>query len=64
MALGGHNQLDLVIDSTNGGVSKHLGEIADLMSEWEGRIAEHLGLTPADVSNIKQKHPNELRLQM
>ena len=58
------NNLDLVLDSRNGGVSKHLGQIADFMSEWEGRIAESLELTSADISNIKLKHPNELSLQM
>ena len=58
------NHLDLVVDSRNGGVSKHLGHVADFMFEWEGRIAECLELTPADVSNIKLKYPNELSLQM
>ena len=33
------------------------------MHEWEGPIAEALGLTPADVANIKAKHPMELKLQ-
>ena len=33
------------------------------MCEWEGRIAEQLELTPADVAAIKMKHPGELQLQ-
>ena len=55
--------MDTVIDYKNKGVSLHLGRIADAMSEWEGPIAERLGLTSADISSIKVKHPSELRLQ-
>ena len=53
-----------VLDFKSGGVSKHLGKIADSMSEWEGRIADELGLTSADVATINKKHPNELHLQV
>ena len=42
---------------------KSLGQIADLMAEWEGRIADELGLTLADVAAIKKKYPGELKLQ-
>ena len=57
--------LDLVLDSDNPlGVSKHLGEIADQISEWEGPIAECLDLTPADIAGVKTKYPENLRLQM
>ena len=42
-------KLDQVLDFENGGVSKHLGQIADSMHEWEGTIAEGLGLTVPDV---------------
>lgn len=52
-----------MLDFDNNGISKHLGKIADNMHEWEGRIAEELGLTPADISVIKTKYPGELRLQ-
>ena len=45
-------------------ISKHLGQIADSMYEWEGAIADELGLTPADVTAIKTKHPRELNLQV
>ena len=43
---------------------KHLGRIADIMCEWEGRIADELELSEADVSAIIAKHPRELKLQM
>ena len=52
-----------MIDFVNGGVSKHLGQIADAMYEWEGPVAEQLGLTPVDITDIRMKHPNELRQQ-
>jgi hypothetical protein len=41
----------------------HLGRIADTMYEWEGPVADELGLTRADVAAIKVKHPKELKLQ-
>ena len=53
----------MVIDSENNGVSKHLGQIADAMYEWEGRIADELGLSVVDVAEIKLKHPSSLKLQ-
>ena len=56
--------LDQVLDFENGGVSKHLGQIADSMYEWEGPVAEQLGLTPVEIAAIKLKYPGELRLQM
>ena len=56
--------LDKEIDFCNKGVPKHLGRIADSMEEWEGRIAEELGLTKADVANIKMKYPSNLKLQL
>jgi hypothetical protein len=56
--------LDHVLDSDNPlGVSQHLGEIADKMSEWEGSIAEYLGLTPAEIEGVKIKYPRRLSLQ-
>jgi hypothetical protein len=54
---------DQVLDFNNDGISLHLGQIADKMSEWEGPIAEQLGLISADVEDIKLKHPNKLKLQ-
>lgn len=55
--------LDDVLDSNCGGVPKHLGQIADFMYEWEGPVADHLQLSPADIANIKKKHPGQLKLQ-
>ena len=55
--------LDQVLDFGNGGVSKHLGEIADSMPKWEGPVAEQLDLTPADVAAIRKKYPDDLELQ-
>jgi hypothetical protein len=52
-----------VLDSDHGGVPKDLGQIVDCMSEWEGRIADELGLTLADVASIKSKYPSNLELQ-
>ena len=50
------DKLDLVINSESGGVSKHLGQIADSMDAWEGAISERLDLTQADVAAIKTKY--------
>ena len=52
-----------MIDANNNGIQKHLGQIADSLAEWEGRIAEELSLTPSDVASIRKKHPNDLKLQ-
>ena len=41
----------------------HFGQIADSMTEWEGRIAEALNLTEPTVNAIKSKHPQRLELQ-
>ena len=54
--------LDQVIDFGNKS-AKHLGQIADAMTEWEGKIAEELQLSEADVAAIKTKHPMDLKLQ-
>ena len=56
-------KLNLPLDYYSHGVPQHLGQIADYMSEWEGPIAESLGLTPADGADIKTKHRTELNLQ-
>ena len=55
--------LDQVLDFENDGVSKHLGQIAESMYEWEGSVAEQLDLTPADIVAIRVKYPGELKLQ-
>ena len=54
------------LDKDNGdghGVLKHLGQIADSMTKWEGRISDELKLTSADVASIHTKHPRNLKLQ-
>ena len=53
-----------VLDSYYDGVPKHLGQIADIMYEWEGPVAEQLDLTPQDVACIKEKHPRDMKLQV
>ena len=58
------NVLDQVLDYGSGGVSKHLGQIADSMDKWEGPVAEELGLSQANIAAIKTAHPNELNQQM
>lgn len=53
--------MEQVIDSENDGVPKHLGQIASSMYEWEGSVADMLGLTVAEVADIKQER--KLNLQ-
>ena len=55
--------LNKKVDSDSGEVSKHLGEIADSMVEWEGKIAEELGLTDPEVEAIKCQWPLNIVLQ-
>ena len=50
-------KLDKALDFEHKGVPRHLGQIADSMSEWEGPIAKQLELTPADVAAIKADNP-------
>ena len=59
----GKAPLDKDIDANGCGVLKHLGQIADSMTEWEGWISEELGLKPAEVASIYTKHPRNLKLQ-
>ena len=60
----GETVLDQVLDGDHGRVLKHLGQIADSMHEWEGPLADNLGLNQADVAEIKEAHPGKLKLQM
>ena len=55
--------LNVVLDHHNHGVSKHLGQIADSMYEWEGAVAENLGLTLPEIAKIKLEHQLNLKLQ-
>ena len=42
---------------------EQIGQIADFMYEWEGPVAERLGLTRAEVASIKERYPKDLNLQ-
>ena len=42
---------------------EQIGQIADFMYEWEGSVAEQLGLTRPEVAAIKKKYPEDLNLQ-
>ena len=55
--------LDEELDFCFKGVPKHLGRIAESMTEWEGRIAEELELTDVDVASIKKEYQSKLKLQ-
>ena len=44
-------------------VPQHLGIIAESMVDWEGAIADLLGLTEADRSDIKDGNPQKPKLQ-
>ena len=55
--------LNQAIDSDHSGVPRHLGQIADTMYEWEGPVADSLGLHQTDVAEIKEAHPGKLKLQ-
>ena len=51
------------IDFENLVYSTHLGRISEILREWEGRIADELGLKPSDVAAIRMKYPFDLKLQ-
>ena len=57
------DRLHQKIDGANEGVPRDLGKIAEAMYEWEGCVADALGLTPADVASIKMKQRDDLKLQ-
>lgn len=44
-------------------ISKHLGRIADLMSDWQGVVADHLGLSTPDRNDITKRYRDEPNLQ-
>jgi hypothetical protein len=44
-------------------IPKHLGRIAEEMTNWEGEIADFLGLTRADRADIMERHPQNPLLQ-
>ena len=43
--------------------SKDIGRIAESIYEWEGVVADALGLTVVDVVSIKTKYRDDLKLQ-
>ena len=48
-------KLDQKLDGDHNEVLLHLGYIAKNIPEWEGRVADNLGLSYVDVSDIKKK---------
>ena len=44
-------------------IPKHLGRIAESMTDWEGDIADHLGLSEPDRSDIRERYSGEPKLQ-
>ena len=44
-------------------IPRHLGKMAESMTDWEGAIADHLGLSEPDRSDIRDKNPREPKLQ-
>ena len=53
----------MIIDFEHAGVPEHLGQIAEIIRQWEGRISDKLQLKSTDVAAIKLKYPLELKLQ-
>ena len=58
-----HPRLELQLDSDHKGVETDLYQIAHHMIDWEEKLVPHLGLTPVDVSDIKESHSNKPALQ-
>ena len=44
-------------------IPRHLGKMAESMTDWEGAIADHLGLSEPDRSDIRGKNPTQPKLQ-
>ena len=44
-------------------IPKHLGRIAESMTDWEGDIADHLDLSEVDRSDIRERYIREPKLQ-
>ena len=41
----------------------HIGQIAEVVTQWEGPLSDGLDLSPADVEDIKKKYPYGLKQQ-
>ena len=50
-------------DSRGHVIPQHLGRIAESMTAWEGDIADHLGLSEPDRSDIRERNSREPKLQ-
>ena len=44
-------------------IEKHLGQIAEVIVQWEGVVADELRLTSSDVAAILIKYPRSQNLQ-
>lgn len=51
----------LVLDQVIG--YAHIGQIAEKVRQWEGRLSDGLELPPPDVESIKTKYGGQLKLQ-
>ena len=50
-------------DTRNQVIPKHLGRIAESMTDWEGTIADHLDLSESDRSDIRERNIREPKLR-
>ena len=41
----------------------HIGQIAEEVREWEGRLSDGLELSPTDVESINTKYAGKLKRQ-
>ena len=44
-------------------IPRHLGKMAESMTDWEGAIADHLGLSEPNRSDIRDKNARQPELQ-
>ena len=44
-------------------IPRHLGKMAESMTDWEGAMADYLGLSEPDRSDIRDKNPRQPELQ-
>ena len=58
-----HPLLDMQLDWESGGVERDLAEVAQHLLDWEEKLSTHLGLTPIDISDIKEMHMKKPALQ-
>ena len=55
--------LDRTLDWDNFGVERDLIAIAKELTDWEVKLTPYLQLTPADISDIKEKNPGKPEIQ-